>query len=471
MNPNAKEDSDEEQLVNFRVMENARKFAQIIAEDREKIEAEFKAKRKANAPRKKRGKYRHGEAWHCVMRDYIGPDPLYGSEFPKIFRISRPRFQRLMEDFGNSDIAFFSNNQPYLDGDGHPKASLEAKLLYSLKSLAYGVPPRAFMDYFQFSETYGRSCIEQFCWGICTLYQNEYLCAPSKWQTKRLSDLHEGIHRGVPGMFGSLDCMHTPWKNCPYAWQQSYKGAKGKPTLVLEAVADYRLYFHHAAFGFAGCLNDINVLNQSPLLDQFMGGKFEDIESEAVPFNIAGSQFNKMFILVDGIYPKFSRFVKTVKEPVTHKQRVFASWQESARKDIERAFGVLQGKWQAMARPILLMDLETVGKLANCCLCLHNMCVSDRVMDGDPRALYDPCHNMELLPEKPREIEQSQEFQKLVREANNQVEAVSMIGSTSFDTDVISELLQREARFIDLADMDEHVRLHLAIYKLLCDTD
>jgi hypothetical protein len=51
-----------------------------------------------------------------------------------------------------------------------------------------------------------------------------------------------------------------------------------------------------------------------------------------------------MFLLVDGIYPKFSRFVKTVKEPVTHQQRVFASWQESARKDIERAFGVLQGK-------------------------------------------------------------------------------------------------------------------------------
>jgi Plant transposon protein len=100
--------------------------------------------------------------------------------------------------------------------------------------------------------------------------------------------------------------MHTPWKNCPYAWQQSYKGAKGKPTLVLEAVAHCRLYFHHAAFGFAGCLNDINVLNQSPLLEQFMGGNFEDIESETVPYNVTGSQFNKMFILVDGVYPKFS---------------------------------------------------------------------------------------------------------------------------------------------------------------------
>jgi hypothetical protein len=168
-------------------MENARKFAEIVAVDRKKIEAEIKAKSEANAPRKKWGKYRHGDAWYCVMGDYIGPDPLYGSEFPKIFRISRPRFQRLMEDFGNSDIAFFSNQKPYLDGNKHPKASLGAKLLYSLKSLAYGVPPRAFMDYFQFLETYGRTCVQQFCWGICKIYEKEYLCAPSKWQTKRLS--------------------------------------------------------------------------------------------------------------------------------------------------------------------------------------------------------------------------------------------------------------------------------------------
>jgi hypothetical protein len=29
-------------------------------------------------------------------------------------------------------LSFFSNNEPYLDGNGNPKASLEAKLLYSL---------------------------------------------------------------------------------------------------------------------------------------------------------------------------------------------------------------------------------------------------------------------------------------------------------------------------------------------------
>jgi Plant transposon protein len=226
-----------------------------------------------------------------------------------------------MEDFGNSNNALFNPPLDFQDY-GPAKTSLETKLLYSLKSLAYGVPPRAFMEHFQFSKTYGRECNSQFCLGICNPYKKEYLCAPTKWQTKRLSELHQYVHRGVKGMFGAVDCMHTPWKNCSYAWQQSYKGAKGKPTLVLEAAADYWLYFHHAAFGFAGCLNDINILNQSLLLNQFMDGNFEEIETDAVPYEIAGSQFTRMFLLVDGIYPKFSRFVKTVKEPVSHQNSV-----------------------------------------------------------------------------------------------------------------------------------------------------
>jgi hypothetical protein len=45
------------------------------------------------------------------------------------------------------------------------------------------------------------------------------------------------------GMVGSLD----RWKNCPIAWQQSFKGrSKGMSTIVLEAAADYNFWFWHA---------------------------------------------------------------------------------------------------------------------------------------------------------------------------------------------------------------------------------
>ena len=80
---------------------------------------------------------------------------------------------------------------------------------------------------------------------------------------------------------------------------------------------------------------------------------------------------------MDGIYPRYSRFVKGMKEPITEEEKSFTEWQESVRKDVERAFGNLQGQFQALATPIVLMDLKVIADLCSSSLILHNMCVSD----------------------------------------------------------------------------------------------
>jgi hypothetical protein len=97
-----------------------------------------------------------------------------------------------------------------------------------------------------------------------------------------------------------------------------------------------------------------------------------------------------MFVLVDGAYPQFDRFVKPERFPILAEERRFMEWQSASRKDIERAFGILQCQWQAVARPILLHSIKEVSVLVKCCLCLHNMLVSDRVMNGDFAADYNP---------------------------------------------------------------------------------
>ncbi len=109
-----------------------------------------------------------------------------------------------------------------------------------------------------------------------------------------------------------------------------------------------------------------------------------------MPFYIADQGFQKIFLLVDAIYPKYSRFICTSKEPVTNVEKSFTRWQEFCRKDAERAFGGLQGNFQCMARHIHIMDLNEKGNMVTCCLIMHNMCVSDRVMSVDANALYNP---------------------------------------------------------------------------------
>ena len=39
--------------------------------------------------------------------------------------------------------------------------------------------------------------------------------------------------------------------------------------------------------------------------------------------------------------------------PLTNEEKRYTAWQEAARKHIERAFGVLQCRFQVMARPFL----------------------------------------------------------------------------------------------------------------------
>jgi hypothetical protein len=53
----------------------------------------------------------HVGALACINRDYLGPNALFGAEFSAQFRISRARFQRLMEDVMNStDHKFFKSS-------------------------------------------------------------------------------------------------------------------------------------------------------------------------------------------------------------------------------------------------------------------------------------------------------------------------------------------------------------------------
>ena len=99
--------------------------------------------------------------------------------------------------------------------------------------------------------------------------------------------------------FGSLDCMHTYWKNCPVAWQGSYKGKEKKCTIVLEGLCDHHLWFWHAAYGHAGTLNDKSILSLSPILKSFTNGTFKGTEKESgvVPFVINDERFEKMFLI------------------------------------------------------------------------------------------------------------------------------------------------------------------------------
>src|SRR6185436_11328566 len=84
-------------------------------------------------------------------------------------------------------------------------------------------------------------------------------------------------------------------------WSGMCKGHKGKPTLILEAVATQDLRIWHAFFGLPGSHNDINVLHRSPVFDDLANGRTPEIE-----FWVNGNPYTMGYYLADGIYPDWA---------------------------------------------------------------------------------------------------------------------------------------------------------------------
>ncbi|XP_033132443.1 uncharacterized protein LOC117127146 [Brassica rapa] len=103
-------------------------------------------------------------------------------------------------------------------------------------------------------------------------------------------------------------------------------------------------------------------------------------------FSVNGREYDLAYYLTDGIYPKWATFIQSIPIPQGPKAVLFAQRQEAVRKDVERAFGVLQARFAIVKNPALCWDKVKIGKIMRACIVLHNMIVEDE-RDEYPR--YD----------------------------------------------------------------------------------
>ncbi|CAL2224563.1 unnamed protein product [Prunus armeniaca] len=64
--------------------------------------------------------------------------------------------------------------------------------------------------------------------------------------------------------------LRLEWKNCLTAWQGDYGNRNGQKSIILEVVASFYTWVLHAFFGVAGSQNDLNVLGQSPVINDVL---------------------------------------------------------------------------------------------------------------------------------------------------------------------------------------------------------
>ena len=309
------------------------------------------------------------EGHERLYRDYFATPCVYEGFFRRRFRMSRHLFLRIVNEVEQYDPYFIQRT----DAVGVLGLSSLQKITAAYRILAYGTPADSVDEYIRIGESTAIESLRRFVKAVIAMFGDHYLRSPNNIDIARL--LQTGEQRGFPGMLGSIDCMHWKWKNCPTAWQGMYTGHCHEPTIILEAVASQDLWIWHAFFGLPGSLNDINVLDRSPVFTLLANG-----HAPPVNYIINGHEYRMGYYLADGIYPNWSTFVKTIPCPQGLKKKHFAKAQESARKDVERAFGVLQARFAIVRGPARFWDEEILADIMKACIIMHNMVIED---EGD----------------------------------------------------------------------------------------
>ncbi|GKC61834.1 ALP1-like protein [Tanacetum coccineum] len=314
----------------------------------------------------------HYGAHDRLVMAYFSEHPQYDeATFRERFRMSRRLFTKIVREVTDASHFF----QERYDCTGQRSISALMKCTSAIRQMAYGAVPDSLDEYLQMGATTARDSLRIFCKVIMNLYGEEFLRKPTYTDIEKLYAYHNEKH-GFPGMLGSIDCTNWPWANCPVAFKAQFsRGDHGPdPFILLEAIASNDLWIWHAFFGVSGMNNDVNVLRQSPIFNDLKSGRAPD-----VPFVVNNVPYKRGYYLTDGIYPQWSVLIKSIKNPGTndHKRILYKTKHEAARKDVERAFGVLKQKWKIIKYPARGLTQSRLSDIMYTCIILHNMIIHD----------------------------------------------------------------------------------------------
>uniref|UniRef100_A0A0D3C2R2 DDE Tnp4 domain-containing protein n=1 Tax=Brassica oleracea var. oleracea TaxID=109376 RepID=A0A0D3C2R2_BRAOL len=275
----------------------------------------------------------HNQLWN----DYFTENPTYPPEmFRRRFRMNKPLFLRIVERITN-EVPYFQQRR---NACGRNGLSALQKCTAAIRMLAYGQSGDTYDEYLRLGDSTSCLCLENFTNAIIHLFEDEYLRSPTPEDLQRLLDVGE------------------EWKNYPTAWKGQYTRGSGKSTIVLEAVASQDTIKIGKIMRTCVILHNMIVENERHGYDQIDTSEFESGESSRSSRN-------------------WATFIQSIPLPQGPKAELFAERQESTRKDVERAFGVLQSRFAIVKNPALLWYKEKIGKIMRTCVILHNMIVEN----------------------------------------------------------------------------------------------
>ena len=175
---------------------------------------------------------------------------------------------------------------------------------------------------------------------------------------KRYAQEFQDLHQ-IPYVVGAVDGSHIPIV-APRLYAPDYYNRKGFHSVLLQGVVSAKCLFWDFDIGWAGSMHDANLWGRSAIGQYCEAGKL-------APYALVG----------DAAYPCRPWMLAPFKGHKDGLSREEYHWnfvQSSTRMCVERAFGMLKGRWRILLKR-MDVHLKNVPDMVSTCLILHNMCI------------------------------------------------------------------------------------------------
>ena len=163
---------------------------------------------------------------------------------------------------------------------------------------------------------------------------------------------------GIPEIVGAIDGCHIEI-NAPPDNHEDYFNRKQHYSVNLQAIVNCDLKFIHVSFGYPGSIHDARVLRLSGLFDlgeneQILTSPMKIVSDTEIPPLIIGDSAYQLLKWLVKLYPN--------RRHLPPDEREFNKKLNPARSVVERAFGMLKGRWRLLLKKVE-QQTRTLSKL------------------------------------------------------------------------------------------------------------
>ena len=274
--------------------------------------------------------------------------------FKHFFKVSHETVDKLCES-----LSQYPGVLPEAYPRGRAHIPLQKKVLMTVRYLVSQETVRELSDRFGVTEHSLICCKRQVIETMCDQLLRRFITWPKHDEFRAISTRFDEMGRhNFPDILGAIDGSHIPIQ-APINNPKCYFNRKQFHSIVLQGVCVDDLKFTDVNVGWPGRVHDAKVLRNSSLWDE----------------GFHKCDYGNFHLLGDGAYPLKEWLLTPYRDNghLSQKQTQFNIALSSKRQVIERAFGLLKGRFRRLKFINMKSIREICQTIVAACI-LHNIC-------------------------------------------------------------------------------------------------